>query len=642
MIELPEGICYSPKPPGAYLPHDTTHVFFAKHAKSLPAWNMMWLTQPALDDCLTLDKNKWSQWGAVTKAMNPGLVGRMSASLNLDDNNLPPGMVLRHFLTLPPLDFLRRLKQREWWNIAMFEDPSVMGLVEARAHLSAGVEYVASVDSVTASEATSIITEVVGNVAYAEFRSADKVRLVRDGQELDTLNNAAISKATSSPAKETPVAIQVETRTDAPTKREIFEHFVDNGDGTVTDTRTGLMWMRCALGQTWDGTTCVGEAKGYTWEEAMALHHGFAGHDDWRLPSIHELRNIFGDELKKVFGKTRGNPVIDISFGGKVDKAATLESMVNVGVKLAEQMALHGNSSLAVGTLKKIEGKKGVEACALRAAMVKLRADLTMCQRRPEMLDCPAVKAALAEWKHYAQLTCFPVQVKRADIVTATAFPNASRHFWSDSVYAGNSDSAWSIYFNYGYDGTFNKTYSLQVRLVRGGPPLDYFESRASQIDISSSSKNGGRVAIVDSRISDSLARIERMGDVLASAKPTVRAAIDFIRQQPELFAAEIAELRVFLGEPSFTPSIAPVKVVTSALPEPQTLAQIIAWLATLEMVTVSDLRTRLLPLDLLPGAVIDDLNERALDLTGDLALEEDGEKFIIVREVLAQVVSAW
>jgi len=150
-----------------YLPHDTTHVFFAKYTADLSVWNMMWLTQSALDTCLTLDKAKWSQWGPVMTAMDGGLVGRMSASFTLDDANVPPGMALRHLLTLPPLAFLARLKKREWWDIPMFEDPAVMELVEARAHLSAGVEYVAGVEA--EAEVKSAIVESAGNVVYARF-----------------------------------------------------------------------------------------------------------------------------------------------------------------------------------------------------------------------------------------------------------------------------------------------------------------------------------------------------------------------------------------------------------------------------------------------------------------------------------------
>ncbi len=49
--------------------------------------------------------------------------------------------------------------------------------------------------------------------------------------------------------------------------------YSDNGDGTVTDPTTGLVWMRCSMGQVWDGdgTTCTGTAKTYTFDTANAL-----------------------------------------------------------------------------------------------------------------------------------------------------------------------------------------------------------------------------------------------------------------------------------------------------------------------------------------------------------------------------------
>ena len=37
-----------------------------------------------------------------------------------------------------------------------------------------------------------------------------------------------------------------------------------NNDGTVTDPTTGLTWMRCAMGQSWNGTTCTGTGSRYT------------------------------------------------------------------------------------------------------------------------------------------------------------------------------------------------------------------------------------------------------------------------------------------------------------------------------------------------------------------------------------------
>ncbi len=68
--------------------------------------------------------------------------------------------------------------------------------------------------------------------------------------------------------------------------------FVPQGDGTVLDKRTGLTWMRCNLGQRWNGSTCSGKAKKYKWEEAKNACGSYAGKNDWRLPSLWELETL--------------------------------------------------------------------------------------------------------------------------------------------------------------------------------------------------------------------------------------------------------------------------------------------------------------------------------------------------------------
>jgi hypothetical protein len=78
----------------------------------------------------------------------------------------------------------------------------------------------------------------------------------------------------------------------APTSR-----FVDNGDGTVTDSSSHMMWMRCSLGQTWTNSTCAGAATPVTWQASMDAadavnKQAYAKHVDWRMPRITELATI--------------------------------------------------------------------------------------------------------------------------------------------------------------------------------------------------------------------------------------------------------------------------------------------------------------------------------------------------------------
>ncbi len=58
--------------------------------------------------------------------------------------------------------------------------------------------------------------------------------------------------------------------------------FEDNGDGTVTDSNTGLTWQQ------------VPSPDGFTWQEAVdyADELELGGYDDWRLPAADELFTI--------------------------------------------------------------------------------------------------------------------------------------------------------------------------------------------------------------------------------------------------------------------------------------------------------------------------------------------------------------
>jgi Protein of unknown function (DUF1566) len=77
---------------------------------------------------------------------------------------------------------------------------------------------------------------------------------------------------------------------------QYFDDFKDNGDGTVTDPRSGTVWQRCAVGQRWNGSGCSGEGKAMPWWDAMraAKADRFLGKADWRLPTKDEVEAIVG------------------------------------------------------------------------------------------------------------------------------------------------------------------------------------------------------------------------------------------------------------------------------------------------------------------------------------------------------------
>jgi len=80
------------------------------------------------------------------------------------------------------------------------------------------------------------------------------------------------------------------TGQDGEFQKGVPRSFTDNGEGTVTDNATGLMWEKLS-----DDGTIHDYDNSYTWDDAIAVKvqtlnaTSFAGYADWRLPNSFEL-----------------------------------------------------------------------------------------------------------------------------------------------------------------------------------------------------------------------------------------------------------------------------------------------------------------------------------------------------------------
>ena len=77
--------------------------------------------------------------------------------------------------------------------------------------------------------------------------------------------------------------------------------FTDNSNGTITDNRTGLMWVK-------DGLSAPGADSGLSWEDAGKYCQDltFAAYTDWYLPNVRELMSIVNYQ--------NINPTIDTGY----------------------------------------------------------------------------------------------------------------------------------------------------------------------------------------------------------------------------------------------------------------------------------------------------------------------------------------
>lgn len=74
--------------------------------------------------------------------------------------------------------------------------------------------------------------------------------------------------------------------------------FSDNGDGTVSEKRSGLMWQRASASVPMDDKILIS----FSWSEALSYceNLSLAGYSDWRLPNIKELESIVDERNPEI------------------------------------------------------------------------------------------------------------------------------------------------------------------------------------------------------------------------------------------------------------------------------------------------------------------------------------------------------
>jgi hypothetical protein len=83
-------------------------------------------------------------------------------------------------------------------------------------------------------------------------------------------------------------------------------NYVDNGDDTINDRATGLMWTKTDSG------------SGMNWKDALSWvqmknSEKYLGHNDWRLPNVKELQSIVDYTIPPDTGTAAIDPLFTCS-----------------------------------------------------------------------------------------------------------------------------------------------------------------------------------------------------------------------------------------------------------------------------------------------------------------------------------------
>jgi len=257
--------------------------------------------------------------------------------------------------------------------------------------------------------------------------------------------------------------------------------YQDNGDGTITDLVTGLMWQQADDGveKSWQ--------KAFDYCENLTL----AGHDDWRLPDIYELETIldagkYAPAINEEIFQCRSSYYWSSSYTNNFEWGAYFDYGY---VKQFENSGYARCVRLETGrSLDSFSLAQNPHAERASSNVFVNNGDGTVTDYDTELMwqqseagDSYNWQGALAycedlsldeyqDWRlpNKRELLSI-VDYSREDLAINPVFSCGAGSYWSSTTHSVNTSCAWQTVFSSGYDQYSDKTGIDRVRCVRGG-----------------------------------------------------------------------------------------------------------------------------------------------------------------------------
>lgn len=262
--------------------------------------------------------------------------------------------------------------------------------------------------------------------------------------------------------------------------------YINNGNGTVKDSVTGLMWQREDDNQT------------YNWYQATGTYHAtynpssenvcgalvLGGYSDWRLPDPFELMGIVSYGLfdpaidNTAFPNTNSSNYWSSTTYASEPIYAWLVDFFTGSLGFTDKFrsfmyvrCVRGGQSGSFGDFQ--DNGDGTVTDNVTSLMWQREDDNTTRLWESAITYCENLPLSMySDWRlpNIKELSSIVDLSRYNPAVDNTAFPNTNAVYWSSTTYAGFPDVAWGVLFSNGGFLLYGKSDSYEyVRCVRGG-----------------------------------------------------------------------------------------------------------------------------------------------------------------------------